>query len=219
MELFEVPSESKITITLKQFGQERVFKTRAITSYNNALLVEPIYFAGLPLAVTSSAELRVESAVNGSVHFFHANSITQVNNWGGIYHLIDGVPSQRPGVQRRGERFKLEMLGKAAVGLGNYYNVLIHDISFQGISFMLGAGMTCKVGDKVHIRFTPKDALNEIKIDAVVKRLFKTGGDFMAAGCMIEGYNSAVAGYIFNHRNSNDSVRTLIGENKDKANK
>ncbi|MCR5101350.1 MAG: PilZ domain-containing protein [Butyrivibrio sp.] len=211
MELVEVPSESKITITLTKLGQKRTFNTRAITAYEHGLLVEPVFFAGLPLDHSSDADLRVVNSQNGTVSFFHADSITQIQNWGGTYHLITGVPSQRPGVQRRGERFKIEMLAKISIGNGPFGNAIIHDMSFQGISFMLGNGMTCNVGDEIHIKFKPTDALNEIRIECVVKRLFKIG-NFLAAGCQIMGYNPAVVQYIFNHRTKADEGHKLIGE-------
>lgn len=196
MQMNEIPEESLMYVTLSMLGVQQTFKTKAITAFEGGMLVEPLMFAGVPFNHIDKAEVRVESSVDGSVKYLHADSIDAIRNWGGVYHVIKGSEVQKDASMRKSERVKVEKLGKVYINCSSLYSsVIVQDISMQGISFMMGPKVKCNVGDRVRIVFEPKDDKKKIEVIAKVVRLFDVSS-LKGAGCKITEMNPALIDYL-----------------------
>jgi hypothetical protein len=196
MQMNEIPEESLMYVTLSMLGVQQTFKTKAITAFEGGMLVEPLMFAGVPFNHIDKAEVRVESSVDGSVKYLHADSIDAIRNWGGVYHVIKGSEVQKDASMRKSERVKVEKLGEVYINCSSLYSsVIVQDISMQGISFMMGPKVKCNVGDRVRIVFEPKDDKKKIEVIAKVVRLFDVSS-LKGAGCKITEMNPALIDYL-----------------------
>ncbi|MCR4833384.1 MAG: PilZ domain-containing protein [Butyrivibrio sp.] len=196
MHMNEIPEESLMYVTLSMLGVKQIFKTKAITAFEGGMLVEPLMFAGVPLNHIDKAEVRVESSIDGSVKYLHADSIDAIRNWGGVYHVIKGSEVQNDASMRKSERVKVEKIGKVYINCSSLYSsVIVQDISMQGISFMMGPKVKCNVGDRVRIVFEPKDDKKKIEVIAKVVRLFDVSS-LKGAGCKITEMNPALIDYL-----------------------
>ncbi len=210
MQMNEIPEESLMYVTLSMLGVQQTFKTKAITAFEGGMLVEPLMFAGVPFNHIDKAEVRVESSVDGSVKYLHADSIDAIRNWGGVYHVIKGSEVQKDASMRKSERVKVEKLGKVYINCSSLYSsVIVQDISMQGISFMMGPKVKCNVGDRVRIVFEPKDDKKKIEVIAKVVRLFDVSS-LKGAGCKITEMNPALIDYLL-------ELKSCIVDNQKRA--
>ena len=196
MQMNNIPEESLIYVKLSMLGVQRVFPTKAITPFDGGILVEPLMFAGVPLNHIDSAEVKVESAADGSVKYLHADSIDVIHNWGGVYHIIKGKEQENPASQRKSERVKVERLGKVFINSSSRFSsVIVQDISMQGISFMMGQKTNCNIGDRARIVFSPGEGQKDIEVIAKVVRKYNVSS-FNGAGCKITEMNPRLINYL-----------------------
>ncbi len=213
MKITDITAGTPITISTPIDNMPVTLKTKAISVMDDALLVAPLKYHGVPIPTATQATASVVMP-GGRTHQFHLESVLPYENWSDTYYLLRGnevITNDEN--QRKAERYIINVLGKAIINHNTTVSAIVYDISIRGLSLLLGKAATANPGDMVRLTFKPEGYSKPFELTLYVVRNFKIG-TYDAVGCKMRGIESTLVSYIMNIKKQKEEQKKAASQSR-----
>ena len=207
MNISEITPGTELVVKFMIDSAPVAFRTKALSPFkSNGLLVAPLIHNGEPLPDWSDGSIDPFTDANGVRHQFRVDSALAVDRYDRVMHVLYGSELVLHDANRRkSERYVINLLGKADLGKGQVFNVIIYDISMRGISLMLGkCPYKPKRGDVINVSFKKDAASKTFNVACKVTREFMVG-TYPTVGCLLMGISPDLLTFILKTRASKET--------------
>ena len=201
MYLNEINKESSIQISVGIGLQVLEFNTKVCEVLENGVFAEPIMKEEKMLGFGTKGLVIQIFAVNqadSKVYQFNHVQIRNVKtSEGNLFHEITCKSEGRPVNRRNACRVWLGLDGEMQVGLGKKsYNVLIKDISVNGIAFVCRSDVAVDLGSVVRLTFFDDTTKTKFNIGSIVVRSEQLEQYKVMYGCKLNQESTAISKYV-----------------------
>ena len=201
MYLQEVEKESNIQVIVGIGSQVLEFQTKVAEVIENGIYAEPLYQDKKLLGFRSKGlvvKIQIANLADQKVYEWINVDIVNVKTpEGNIYHRI---VSKQPGKQvnrRNGCRVWVGLDGTAQIGTNKaVHDVIIKDISVNGISFVCGKDVEAELGTIVHLVFYDDATRSSFRLGAIIVRSEDVDRHKVMYGCRLNQESSAISKYV-----------------------
>lgn len=152
MKIYEIPMDGKISLKLNKDDKSTILPARIKKITDKVLVLYPFIIDGKELSFRDEAGLVIDLMYedNKDKPFYWRNVAHKMASVGGQNCLILAEKKDAVHLNRRGD-FRLDMDVKGV--LNRNENVIVHDISYSGVSFYTNMDNRKNVGDSITLKF------------------------------------------------------------------
>lgn len=201
MYLYEVDKESKIQILVGIGMQVLEFDSKVMDIVQGGILAEPVMKDDKILGFRTKGlviRLLVVNQTDQKVYEFNNVSIQNIKTaQEELFHRITGRFPGKAVNRRNGCRVWLGLDGVAQIGMNKTaYDVVIRDISINGIAFVCQESIQVEMGTVVHLTFFDDVTETRFSIGAIVVRREEAEQYKVIYGCKLNQESAAISKYV-----------------------
>lgn len=195
MKIQDMKQGKKIIISMIHNGLMVKAEATVLIHYEGGALITPVYSNGTIVNSCSSASLIYEDDYTDEKHLFKVDSLQRVDFGGSAFHIVKGKEITGENNRRRAKRYNVNIPGTAHVNGFTPYNIVVHDVSLRGMSFLTDGLAKYKVGDTVRLMFYKSKTSKRIDVVGSVARVFKISGH-EAIGLSLSGFSTDYINFV-----------------------
>ena len=201
MFISEIPVGAGLRLTVGIGLQTIEFATKVAEVYDECIYAEPILQNSKMLGFGSKGlvlTMIITASDEGKAWQFSNIKVRNVKKHdGGLFHEITCKTEGKP-INRRGAvRVWIGEPGMASVGISrDVFDVIVKDISVNGIAFICDNNIEISAGSVVNVTFKDPTSNTRFEISSIVVRSEEMEKNRTLYGCKLNQENTAISRYV-----------------------
>lgn len=198
MKLEDLKKESTVTIRACKGLDFIEFTSKVVDTAENKISIEPIMNQGKAVSFDSKSIIYIVTIIDEQkAYVYHGTTITYERTDNGYVHVITSDEDVKPINRRHFYRVFIGLDGTMKSGRNDTtYEVLVKDISANGIGIICDKSLDFPTGCKVRVIFRDGETATNFKLKCIVVRRCDIENGMVLLGCQLPEVSDSIEKYV-----------------------